>query len=136
MSNYYTSQVGPLADWGALDGVAPGKKFVEGELGSQFAGISVNFTQPGGATPFWHTHNTLEEIYIFLEGEGEFAVEDEVLPIHPGTIIRVGQGAWRAHRCLPDGSALKWLCVRAGGDTLENIGNDAEIDSDRPYPWS
>ena len=136
MSKYKISQVGPMDAWENLAGVAPGKSFVEGDLGAEFVGISVNNTKPGDASPFWHTHSKIEEIYIFLEGDGEMALEDEVVPVTTGTIIRVPQGVWRALRCLPDSETdLKWLCLRGGEGGLAEIGNDAEIDKERPFPW-
>lgn len=136
MSTYSVSQVGPIDGWGALDGVAPGKAFVEEALGNEFVGISVNGTEPGGTSPFWHTHSKLEEIYIFIDGTGELALDDEVIAVGAGTIARVGPNVWRGLRCSPDSpTQLKWLCIRAGGDTLAHIGNDADLDGDRPYPW-
>ena len=137
MSDYTVSQIGPLSDWMKLEGVAPGKKFIEGELESAFIGISVNVTEPGGESPFWHTHSKIEEIYVFLEGTGEIALDDEVLPIEAGTVVRVGTDTWRALRCLPGSDVpLRWLCIRGGGDTLATIGNDADIDQERPFPWN
>lgn len=137
MSDYGISQVGPVADWSALEGAAPGKKFVEGDLGSEFAGISVNSTPQGEQSKFWHAHSKLEEIYMFLEGSGEMGVDDDVVPVQAGTIVRVGQGVWRVLRCLPESDVpLKWLCIRAGGEKLADIGHDAELDRERPFPWA
>lgn len=137
MGSYSISQVGSLAGWAALDGVMPGKAFIEEQLGADFTGISVNGTEPGGESPFWHTHSALEEIYIVLDGEGELALDDEVVPLTAGTIVRVGTNVWRALRCLPDSPhALAWLCIRTGGDTLAKIGDDSELDSERPFPWA
>lgn len=136
MGTYSVSQVGPLDGWASLDGVAPGKAFLEDELGTQFIGLSVNGTQPGGTSPFWHTHSQLEEVYIFIEGEGQMALGDDVIDVESGSIVRVGPDMWLGLRCTPGSpTPLKWLCVRAGGDTLATIGNDADLDSERPYPW-
>ena len=136
MSDYKVVEVGPLSDWADLAGVAPGKTFVEGDLGAESIGISVNSTEPGATSPFWHTHSELEEIHVFLEGDGEMALDDEVIPVGPGTIVRVGPDVWRGLRALPDSEVpLKWLCIRGGEGTLASIGNDAEIDKERPWPW-
>lgn len=137
MGTYSVSQIGSMQTWAALEGVAPGKAFVETELGNEFIGISVNNTAPGATSPFWHTHSKIEEIYVFLEGVGQMALDDEVIAVAPGTVVRVGTDVWRALVCSPDSdSDLKWLCLRAGGAPLNQIGNDAEIDGERPYPWS
>lgn len=137
MTNYSVTQVGSLAEWSMLAGVAPGKSFVEGELGNEFVGLSVNSTPPGGQSPFWHSHSQIEEIHVFLEGEGEMALDDEVIEVGPGSIVRVGPGVMRALRCLPDSSRpLKWLCIRGGGAPLAEIGNDGDLDTERPFPWA
>ena len=137
MSDYTIFEAGPLSEWSQLNGVAPGKKFLEGELDLEFTGLSINATPPGGESPFWHTHAKVGEIYIFLEGTGELAVDDDIVPTKPGTMVRVGPDVWRAVRCLPDSDVpLKWLCIRNGGATLAAIGDDAEIDFGRPFPWS
>ncbi len=137
MSETHVSEVGPLSAWTEIEGVAPGKAFLEADLGSEFLGLSVNATLPGDESPFWHVHNKIEEVYFVIEGEGEIALDDRIIPLHPGTVVNVRPGIWRALRCLPDSDVpLKWLCIRGGGESLEAIGNDAELDQERPYPWS
>lgn len=132
MSNYSVIEVGSMGDWGES-----AKRFVEGDLGTQYIGMSVNATEPGGESPFWHSHSKIEEIYVVLDGVGEIALDNEVLPLTAGTVVRVGQGVSRALRALPDSPIpMKWLCLRAGGNTLEGTGNDAELDKDTPFPWS
>lgn len=130
MSDYATTELGGLESW-------EGKRFVEKDLGSQFAGLSVNATEPGGESPFWHRHAKLEEMYIILDGRGEFAIGEDVLPIGPGSVVRAGTDVWHALRCLPDSPVpLKWLCVRSAGEQLATVGKDAELDRERPFPWS
>lgn len=128
--------MGELDNWGA-GGQHPGKRFIEGELGADSVGLSVNATEPGGESPFWHVHNATEEIYVVLSGRGEIALDDDVLLLGPGVVVRVGRGTWRALRCLPDGDEpMRWLCIRSGADALADVGNDAEIDQERAYPWN
>ncbi|SJN46252.1 hypothetical protein FM104_14730 [Microbacterium esteraromaticum] len=132
MSNSNVTEMGDLDSWAEA-----GKRFVEKEIGAEFMGVSINSTEPGGESPFWHRHSALEEVYIVIDGQGEFALGDEVLPLAPGTIVRAGRDAWHALRCLPDsGAPMRWICVRAGGDTLAGVGKDAELDRDRPFPWN
>lgn len=136
MSDYSVIELGGVDDWGS-GGQHPGKRFIEGELGADSMGISVNSTEPGGESPFWHTHARSEEIHIVIAGRGEIALDDEVLPLRPGTAVRVGPGVWRALRCLPESETpMTWLCIRSGADTIEGIGRDSEIDQERPFPWN
>jgi len=131
MSN--VTQIGELASWGG----ETGKQFVEKEVGAQFAGVSVNTTQPGGEAPFWHAHARLEEIYVVIDGRGEFALGDEVLPLEAGTVVRVAPGVMHALRALPDSpTPMRWICIRAAGMELSEVGRDAELDRDRPFPWN
>lgn len=136
MSDYTAIELGGLDEWGS-GGEHPGKRFIDAELGTAHTGISVNSTEPGGESPFWHVHSAIEETHIVLSGRGEIALDDEVLPLGPGTVVRVGPGTWRAVRALPDsGEPMKWLCVRSGPDSLAGVGDDAEIDGEPPFPWN
>ncbi|UNK70429.1 cupin domain-containing protein [Microbacterium sp. H1-D42] len=127
------TQIGALDAWGG----DKGKHFIEKEIGAQFAGISVNTTEPGGESPYWHSHARLEEIYIVIDGRGEIVLDDEVVPLEAGTVVRAAPGVMHALRCLPDSpTALRWLCVRSAGMALADVGRDAELDKDRPYPWN
>lgn len=134
MSGYSVSELGGLDTWGEEAGTA--KRFVDGES-ALYAGMSVNSTDPGQSSPFWHRHGRLEELYVFLDGRGQMALDDDVAPVQPGTVIRVAPHVWRAvHSAADSERPLKWLCLRAGGDTLSGIGRDGELDRDRPFPWS
>lgn len=133
MSDYEVTEIGNLSSWGVEEGT--GKRFVD--VAASFVGASVNATQPGQSSPFWHRHARLEELYIVLEGDGRMVLDDEVIELHGGTVVRVPAHVWRALHCDADSAVpLKWLCVRAGGDTLESIGRDGELDKERPFPWN
>ncbi|MFT3797955.1 cupin domain-containing protein [Microbacterium sp.] len=135
MSTYDVLELGSIDSWGQADGVAPGKRFAEAALPLQYLGLSANSLDPGGSAPFWHRHATHEEIYLFLTGTGQMALDDDVVDVGPGTLVRVGQDTWRAwHAAADSDGPLTWICVRAGGGTLEQIGRDGERDT-RPFPW-
>lgn len=93
MSEYNVTTIGSVGSW-------TGKQFIEGDLGVENVGISVNATDPGDESPFWHSHALLEEIYVVLDGEGELAVGDDVVPLSAGTVVRVAPDSMRALRCL------------------------------------
>ena len=133
MSNYDVNDIGGIDDWGVAEGT--GKRFIDGES-AQYLGMSVNATEPGAGSAFWHRHGRLEELYVFLDGRGQMAVDDDLVEVQPGTVVRVAPEAWRAvHSAADADRPLKWLCLRAGGDTLAGIGRDGELDRERPFPW-
>lgn len=136
MSNYDVLPLGSIDTWGQFTGVAPGKRFVEAEVPLQYLGASANSLEPGGNAPFWHRHSVHEELYIFLTGRGQMALDDELIDVEPGTLVRVGQGVWRAWHASSDSDGpLTWLCIRAGGASLQEIGRDGDLDTERPLPW-
>ncbi|WP_417554848.1 cupin domain-containing protein [Microbacterium sp.] len=130
MSN--VMQIGPLDAWGG----EKGKQFLEKEVGAQFAGISVNTTEPGGESAYWHSHAKLEEIYVIVDGRGEFALGDEVLALEAGTVVRVAPGVMHALRALPDSTPMRWFCVRSAGEALVEVGHDGVVDRERAFPWN
>ncbi len=133
MSDYEVTEIGSPSTWGVEEGT--GKRFVD--VAASFVGASANATKPGESSPFWHRHARLEELYIVIDGAGRMALDDEVIELRPGTVVRVPGHVWRAVHCDADSPvALTWLCVRAGGESLEAIGRDGELDRERPFPWT
>jgi uncharacterized cupin superfamily protein len=142
MPKYQVVEVGALSEWGDyFGGFSPetslfGRRVLEKELALDFLGITVNSRLPGEGADFWHAHSILEELYLFLEGEGVMALDDDVVPVKAGTAIRVGQGVMRSwHTNADSPTALKWVCIRAGGDRLADIPGDAQPDRTLPLPW-
>ncbi len=73
---------------------------------------------------------------MFLERRGQMGLDDDVLDVGPGTVVRVGQNVWRTWRALPESAVqLRWLCIRAGGGELELLPSDSQRDAERPSPW-
>ncbi|MRH28394.1 cupin domain-containing protein [Microbacterium sp. SYP-A9085] len=136
MSGYDVIQVGAPSSWTDPGGAPTAKRFVDKEIPTQFIGTSVNAAEPGAQSAFWHAHERLEELYVFLAGRGQMALDEDVIDVQAGTVVRVGQGVMRAWHALPDSpEPLRWLCVRSGGDTLADIGRDSRFDKERPRPW-
>lgn len=136
MNNYDIVETGGIGTWGDFDGPAKGKRFVDKEIPAQFIGVSTNSLAPGGSAPFWHTHSQLEEMYVFLTGTGQMALDDDIVEVKPGTIVRVGQNVWRAWHAAADSTdTLTWLCIRSGGAALADVSGDGARDTERPLPW-
>ena len=142
MSNYSITQMGPMDTWRDHFGgfVAAtnkqGRRVIDHELDTEVIGFTATAYEPGEEAGYWQSHSELEEVYIFLEGEGQMGLDDEVVDVSAGTVVHVGTGVMRTWRCTPDSpSQLRWLCIRAGGGKLKAIPDDAHPIRDIPMPW-
>ncbi len=141
-ADYEVVSIGALDDWRShFGGFTPaksrdGRRIVDHELAMQYIGVSANALEPGEEAGYWHAHAHIEELYVFLEGHGEMGLDDDLVPVGAGVVVRVGQGVWRTWRARPDSSGqLRWLCIRAGGEPLPHAPNDSTRDEERPMPW-
>lgn len=97
---------------------AKGKHFLKDELGLSGMEISINSLPAGVAMPFWHSHRLNEEVYVFLSGEGEFCVDERIVPVGPGSVVRVapeGQRCWRNTGKEP----LNYLVIQARAGSMD-----------------
>lgn len=75
-----------------------GKVFMGQTLQTTGAEISFQSFAPGKETGFLHTHQTHEELYIFVSGKGEFQVDRQVFPVGEGSVVRVAPEGKRSVR--------------------------------------
>ncbi|MDL9981215.1 cupin domain-containing protein [Microbacterium sp. ASV49] len=143
MSDYEVLDMGGLDTWrGHYGGLRPsssrdGRRAVDHDIAMQYIGMTANAFVPGEEAGYWHTHDQIEELYVFLEGRGQMGLDEDVVDVGPGTAVRVGQGVWRTWRAMPDSPGeLRWLCIRAGGSALPHVPDDATRDEERPSPWT
>lgn len=142
MSEYEILDIGGLDEWrehfGGFrpDSSRDGRRVVDQELTMQYIGMTANALAPGEEAGYWHRHSRVEELYVFLGGTGQMGLDDDVVDVKAGSVVRVGQGVWRTWRCAPDAAEqLRWLCIRAGGEELPALPNDSERAASRPMPW-
>ena len=122
MANYEVINVGAPSQWrDFFGGFRPetsrdGRRVVDHELTNQYIGMTINSFDPGEEAGYWHTHSAIEELYVFIAGEGQMGLDDEVVDVSAGSIVRVGQDVMRTWRAKPESQGqLQWLCIRAGG---------------------
>lgn len=142
MSDFQILELGPIERWRDFHGgFSPsrsrdGRRVLEHDLPLEFFGLTANSMVPGEQAGYWHAHALMEELYLFLTGEGEMGLDDEVVSVRAGTAVRVGQGVMRTWRCVPDSPEnLTWFCIRGGGMRLEDIPSDAHPITDIRMPW-
>lgn len=75
-----------------------GKVFMGQTLQTTGAEISFQSFAPGKETGFLHTHQTHEELNIFVSGKGEFQVDGQVFPVGEGSVVRVAPEGKRSVR--------------------------------------
>lgn len=75
-----------------------GKVFMGQTLQTTGAEISFQSFAPRKETGFLHTHQTHEELYIFVSGKGEFQVDGQVFPVGEGSVVRVDPEGKRSVR--------------------------------------
>ena len=100
MAEVTTIRTGPhyqVSETGHIDNL-DAKLFLGRPLGFTGMEVSLNRVRPGETMPFLHDHREHEELYLFLEGEGEFQVDGDIFPVSAGIAIRVSPGGMRAWR--------------------------------------
>lgn len=142
MSDYEITNIGSPDQWRDFYGgfrensSRDGRRVVDHELNMQYIGMTVNALEPGEEAGYWHDHSDVEEVYVFLAGEGQMGLDNDLVEVGPGSVVRVGQNVWRTWRARPDSTGqLQWLCIRAGSTELPEFPNDATRDMERPMPW-
>lgn len=95
----------------------PGKVFGGQATGATGGEFSFQVFAPGQETGFLHTHKNHEELYFFLQGNGEFQVDGEIFPVSEGSVVRVAPDGRRSVR--NNGTEpLVMLCVQYRGNTF------------------
>lgn len=141
-TNYTAAELGPAAAWknytaevASLPGVKiPGKFFLHSLLGLTGMEVSLNCLPAGMKVPFYHTHRTHEELYVFLKGRGQFQVDGEVIEIDEGTMLRVapeGKRTWRNN----SQDDLYYLVIQAPQGGLAAPGTEDGVTVQRKVTW-
>ena len=94
------------------------------QLGLTGCEISQNILSAGSAVPFYHAHKQNEEVYIFLEGEGEIELDKEKIAIKANEILRVAPSVMRK---ISAKTNLRFLCVQVKENSLTQWSKDDGI---------
>jgi mannose-6-phosphate isomerase-like protein (cupin superfamily) len=122
MAGFKSTSIGKLADLGNYEN---GKVFTKEDLGATGTEVSFQLMPAGVQTPFFHKHKENEETYIFLSGEGKMQLDDEVVDVAEGTLIRVAPPVMR---CIKAVSDLTYICIQAKEGSLhEWTGEDGVL---------
>jgi mannose-6-phosphate isomerase-like protein (cupin superfamily) len=123
MSRYTQINIEDVEDAAVGFGLSPGleARFARKALGSSIVGVSRETLAPGFRVPFGHTHRE-EEVYVVLRGNGRMKLDDEIVDLTEGDIVRVAPGVWRCTEAGAEGMQI----VAVGAPIADE--NDAEIE--------
>jgi uncharacterized cupin superfamily protein len=115
MAAYTKINIEEVEDSAPTFGLAPGleARFAKRALGSEIVGVSREALAPGFRAPFGHMHREQEEVYYVLRGSGRIKIDDEILELRQGDLVRLGRGVWR--------------CTEGGTDGIEILAIGAPI---------
>lgn len=111
-----------------------GKVFLNQRLDLTSCEISFNLLPARRKIPFYHKHHLNEEIYLFLQGEGEFQVDGQVFPVKEGTAVRVAPNGERTFRNTTD-SNLYFIVIQARANSYEGSTIQDGIGIDKRVSW-
>ena len=115
-------------------GKVSGKHFLKDILGFTGCEISINSLPPGAGMPFYHQHKDNEEVYIFIQGKGQVQVDDEVIDVQEGSIVRIapnGQRTWRNNSNEP----LLYIVIQMKENSLRQYGLGDGIIAEKAVAW-
>lgn len=108
MSDYTKVNIDEVEDSALRFGLSPSleARFARRALGGTVVGVGRETLAPGFRVPFGHTHRDQEEVYVVLRGSGRMKIDDEIVELAEGDLVRIGPGVWRCAEAGPDGMQL------------------------------
>jgi mannose-6-phosphate isomerase-like protein (cupin superfamily) len=118
----------------ALGRKVNGKLFLRELLGATGMQVSLNNLLPGVSVPFTHRHKENEEVYIFIRGQGQIQIDERVVDVKEGTVVRISTDG---SRCLRNNSLeeLHYVCIQAKADSLNQDTFEDGIPQSGPVMW-
>lgn len=100
-----------------------GKQFIGEILKTTGVEISFQILRPFAEIPFLHQHKDNEEIYVFLKGSGQFQVDDTLINISEGSVIRISPDGKRTFR-NNSADPLIVMCIQCRAGSLKSYNVD------------
>jgi mannose-6-phosphate isomerase-like protein (cupin superfamily) len=91
-------------------------RYVREDVGAERVGLTWYRMNPSRRTGFGHRHADVEEIYAVLGGGGRVKLDDEIVDLRPGDVVRVAPATVREFEAGPDGVELMATGTHAEGD--------------------
>jgi mannose-6-phosphate isomerase-like protein (cupin superfamily) len=91
-------------------------RFPRSDLGAETTGLAYHVVRAGKRQAFAHRHHEAEEVNVVLSGTGRVKLDDEILDLRRGDIVRVAPATVREFEGGPDGMELLATGTHAKGD--------------------
>lgn len=95
-------------------------------LGLTGAEVSVNTLPAGVSVPFVHSHKENEEIYIITEGSGNLKIDNEIVAVKKGDIIKISPKGKRQFEASND-ETMSYICVQVKENSLHAYTEDDAV---------
>lgn len=79
--------------------------------------ISINELPAGVSVPFVHSHKRNEEVYVILNGKGQFYIDGDEFDVEAGNVVRIDPAG---ERCIKAGSQspIRFICIQTEARSL------------------
>jgi hypothetical protein len=117
MAGYEIKNLEEIEDSAEKFGLAPALEahFARDALGCERVGLSLQRLAPNERQPFGHRHETDEEIYVVIDGNGRVNLDGEVEELRQWDAVRIAPGTARALEAGPDGLGFLAFGTSTGG---------------------
>lgn len=103
------------------------KVFLKDKLGITGAEISFGGLPSNTSIPFSHKHKQNEEIYIILKGKADFKLDNDLIVVKEGDVLKVDPSVIRTINNRYEES-FTYICIQVKQNSLEQYtATDAEI---------
>ncbi len=129
----------PLQDTGNGDAFSAKVGSFGGLIGSTGIGCMLHVVEPGKKAFPFHAHHQIHELFIILEGEGEYRFGGERYPVRQGDVLAAPTGGpEHGHQILNTGAVtLKYLGVSTTTDTeVVEYPDSGKFGVTSRYDWS
>ena len=118
MTDYARVKLDELEDKAAKHGVGEFQeaRFPGVDLGLEASALAHLRVRPGKRQPFAHRHKQAEEVHFVISGGGRVKLDDEIVEVGSGDMIRVGAAVTRMFEAGPDGLEYVVFSPRHEGD--------------------
>lgn len=111
-----------------------GRATLHNDLALTGSEVSINNLPAGVSVPFVHAHKRNEEVYIVLQGKGQFYIDGEEFAVAEGDVLRLDPAAARCVRADAQ-SPLRYLCIQTNAGSLTGFTETDGVPVDAKPSW-